>query len=84
MPWKRGTLLQTNLGINRPASEQGTNIMKAKYGWANLHYGSTCQEPCKCTNTRDFKILDLEMELEIFERAGVIFAEDSISLTPEH
>lgn len=36
--WLRGRHLQTILGVNRPAREDGTNIIKAKYGLANLHW----------------------------------------------
>lgn len=41
---ERGKQLQTVLGITKPISAEGMNIMKAKYGWANLHKCSTCQQ----------------------------------------
>jgi hypothetical protein len=47
--WERGKCLQIILGIIRPMSAQGINIMKAKNGWANLciiNYVNTGKENC--------------------------------------
>lgn len=40
MSWERGKTPKTILGINRPISETGVNIVKAKKGFANLHINS--------------------------------------------
>lgn len=61
--WERGKDLQITLGIKRPASEQGTNILKAKYGWANLyfiHYVNRREELKKYNKVFDYYTLDID------------------------